>query len=97
MGQAEAAGAKLVEVPNLFADSSAVVAHRIRFRGGLDPEVVSGFQAAELRSLVQVIRSQKLYPIELRTLKKTAVFQGFSAGQSWLRYRAGWCVCTPRE
>jgi hypothetical protein len=40
MGQAEASGAKVVEVPNLFADSSAVVAYRVRFRGGLVLEVV---------------------------------------------------------
>jgi len=57
MGQAEAGGAKLVEVPNLFADNSAVVAYRVRFPRGLVLEVVSGFQPEELRSLAQVIQS----------------------------------------
>ena len=43
-----------IPVPNLLATADRVAAYRFQFPGGLRVEVARGFQAEELRALLQV-------------------------------------------
>jgi transposase-like protein len=54
---AKPSGAAFVPVPNLFSAATVVPAYRLQFPRGLVVEVASGFPAAELGALLQLVQA----------------------------------------
>jgi transposase-like protein len=54
---AQPSGAAFVPVPNLFSAAAVAPAYRLQFPRGLVLEVASGFPAAELGALLQLVQA----------------------------------------